>query len=344
MGGAWIFCCRRFQSTLPVWGATLGTMLAMADTPISIHAPRVGSDIDLIAILKLQYIFQSTLPVWGATRRRGHRPGGAGDFNPRSPCGERRSHGSWAGIMSAFQSTLPVWGATWATRRSTTGRRFQSTLPVWGATVGEFLGRTDGGISIHAPRVGSDYIPELDPRFFYHFNPRSPCGERRAADKLLDCQRAISIHAPRVGSDGEGDDTIIDLGISIHAPRVGSDAQTRSARLYELISIHAPRVGSDAARVTTPSSTWEFQSTLPVWGATAQADGVRLNRRYFNPRSPCGERPPYFLHGTPPDAPISIHAPRVGSDNKVSNLDTKEIISIHAPRVGSDELRRKTNE
>ena len=36
----------------------------------------------------------------------------------------------------------------------------------------------------------------------------------------------------------------------------------------------------------------EFQSTLPVWGATAVV-GVhkRVSPRYFNPRSPCGERP-----------------------------------------------------
>ena len=132
--------------------------------------------------------------------------------------------------------------------------------------------------------------------------------------------------------------------ISIHAPRVGSDAPLINCSIAREPFQSTLPVWGATARVTTPSSTWEFQSTLPVWGATAQADGVRLNRRYFNPRSPCGERPPYFLHGTPPDAPISIHAPRVGSDNKVSNLDTKEIISIHAPRVGSDELRRKTNE
>ena len=58
--------------------------------------------------------------------------------------------------------------------------------------------------------------------------------------------------------------------------------------------------------------------------------------RYFNPRSPCGERPEaggwsYHL------LEISIHAPRVGSDNHERKRPSRKNISIHAPRVGSDE-------
>ena len=34
-----------FQSTLPVWGATIGDTVLYATENISIHAPRVGSDI-----------------------------------------------------------------------------------------------------------------------------------------------------------------------------------------------------------------------------------------------------------------------------------------------------------
>ena len=36
---------------------------------------------------------------------------------------------------------------------------------------------------------------------------------------------------------------------------------------------------------------------------------------------------------------ISIHAPRVGSDDDYSHSANKTIISIHAPRVGSDFFR-----
>ena len=57
----------RFQSTLPVWGATRVLPLTINGNIISIHAPRVGSD-----------PVRSDLPIADP------------NFNPRSPCGERR--------------------------------------------------------------------------------------------------------------------------------------------------------------------------------------------------------------------------------------------------------------
>ena len=56
-----------------------------------------------------------------------------------------------------------------------------------------------------------------------------------------------------------------------------------------------------------------FQSTLPAWGATLVTFGIG------------------FV------VDISIHAPRVGSDNEATLKEVKITdISIHAPRVGSD--------
>ena len=78
-----------FQSTLPVWGATPIGRLINIDTGISIHAPRVGSD--RRDVLCSQY---------------------PGNFNPRSPCGERQEGSRWQVLTKPFQSTLPVWGAT----------------------------------------------------------------------------------------------------------------------------------------------------------------------------------------------------------------------------------------
>ena len=60
---------------------------------------------------------------------------------------------------------------------------------------------------------------------------------------------------------------------------------------------------------------WEistFQSTLPVWGSDLHT-AVRVSY-----------------------AKISIHAPRVGSDELLLRLKRTLDISIHAPRVGSD--------
>ena len=57
---------RRFQSTRPVWGATLAIFFTALLDKISIHAPRVGRD-----------------------TRRPPRSATAADFNPRAPCGAR---------------------------------------------------------------------------------------------------------------------------------------------------------------------------------------------------------------------------------------------------------------
>ena len=99
-------------------------------------------------------------------------------FNPRSPCGERLILGIVAMEAFLFQSTLPVWGATIGSVLVFKFLPFQSTLPVWGATR---LKNTDVFvfiISIHAPRVGSD-----------------------SSNVIVSCTKYISIHAPRVGSD-----------------------------------------------------------------------------------------------------------------------------------------------
>ena len=58
---------------------------------------------------------------------------------------------------------------------------------------------------------------------------------------------------------------------------------------------------------------WRFQSTLPVRGATACSPAVLRHCKYFNPRSPCGERLDN-VHSRCHAFTISIHAPRAGSD------------------------------
>ena len=161
---------------------------------------------------------------------------------------------------------------------------------MWGATRCGTSPLREGGISIHAPRVGSDPITTPTVTVSWNFNPRSPCGER---------------------------------------PLLGP----------------APWVD------------FPFQSTLPVWGATANPWGHSPDRGHFNPRSPCGERQhrsrqavwrdvfqstlPVWgatrrRRGQASGHPISIHAPRVGSDAPVGRLLGRLLISIHAPRVGSD--------
>ena len=240
----------RFQSTLPVWGATTCTVQGREQTDISIHAPRVGSDGP------------------SAEERCAGR-----DFNPRSPCGERPGRKTSWRTSTVFQSTLPVWGATGTPRISSpVPGRFQSTLPVWGAT-------------LHLIMVLL---------LFVYFNPRSPCGER-----------------PRPCWTS-GSWTIFQSTL----PVWGATCSWQCYRNSTTISIHAPRVGSDAYQVLVGLPSHPFQSTLPVWGATAAGRSSKVSNI------------------------ISIHAPRVGSDDKQDVVDTILLISIHAPRVGSDHMEK----
>ena len=149
-----------FQSTLPVGGATRIEHAAVQELlGISIHAPRGGSDIIGGSMIQVIDLFQSTLPVGGATLPSRSGLSGVPDFNPRSPWGERLITTSSSYQTDKISIHAPRGGSDGA-----------GTLPGCGQR-----------ISIHAPRGGSDglYIPcQLQPR---HFNPRSPWGERPAA-------------------------------------------------------------------------------------------------------------------------------------------------------------------
>ncbi len=151
-----------FQSTHPVWGATMKKLYESGLTE-----------------------FQSTHPVWGATfwnfkgRYRvvsfnPHTPCGVRPFlraskritlcfNPHTPCGVRLLAGVEGAVGGRFQSTHPVWGATYSLddeieveesfnphtpcgvrlnckKKGVREWRFQSTQPVWGATSNVSIG------------------------------------------------------------------------------------------------------------------------------------------------------------------------------------------------------------
>ena len=147
---------------------------------ISIHAPHAGCDYPARTPSKARWTFQSTHPMRGATQRllnarlpefiSIHAPHAGCDdcksgkalrpryFNPRTPCGVRPVGAPMSAPTETFQSTHPMRGAT-------------SSMP---------LSNRYDIISIHAPHAGCDkafcrrYAQRL------HFNPRTPCGVRRA--------------------------------------------------------------------------------------------------------------------------------------------------------------------
>ena len=84
------FCSygERFQSTLPVGGATYGSITQAEAVTISIHAPRGGSDVEVYRNAIRGVDFNPRSP-WGERRLPRKRPYLLLNFNPRSPWGER---------------------------------------------------------------------------------------------------------------------------------------------------------------------------------------------------------------------------------------------------------------
>ena len=192
-------CVRIFQSTLPVWGATNSPKKQNIERRISIHAPRVGSDLQRLEEVR-QSVISIHAPRVGSDEPHAlpirihvisiHAPRVGSDdmrrrysftgthFNPRSPCGERLEREERGARAPNFNPRSPCGERQSQWELLVGWYIFQSTLPVWGATVSGQCRSFSASISIHAPRVGSDFDDSSDV-FVY----------------------LISIHAPRVGSD-----------------------------------------------------------------------------------------------------------------------------------------------
>ena len=248
--GCWSVCAsHKFQSTLPLRGATHLARIIWGLKIISIHAPLAGSDQSLFTPNSRQIDFNPRSPC-------GERPVvldkdilDSNDFNPRSPCGERlkiilNTHFS---VMISIHA--PLAGSDFPCGRD--GQRdsdFNPRSPC-GERPRSGSRRADiHRISIHAPLAGSDdtqliyahihckfqsTLPLRGATFLpgqrlwqdSNFNPRSPCGERLKIILNTHFSVMISIHAPLAGSDVKGAGLHQKRNISIHAPLAGSDRQ-----------------------------------------------------------------------------------------------------------------------
>ena len=301
-----------FQSMLPARGATFPSMIAIFNRQISIHAPRTGRD-----------PFVAT----SSTARR--------HFNPRSPHGERLNgvftlgnaaiisihaprtgsdamRRGWPPDRGRFQSTLPARGATQSPISPAQHSIFQSTLPARGATHRRGHGARLRGISIHAPRTGSDENPEWledglmisihaprtgsdgaspqRPPPSRHFNPRSPHGERLMALVERLKIRLFQSTLPARGATQKVIPSVqVDADFNPRSPHGERHRARRRAVWAKAFQSTLPARGAtrDSPR---PSLLHKFQSTLPARGAT-----LLLGEQV------CGRQ-------------ISIHAPRTGSD------------------------------
>jgi len=144
-----------FQSTPPVWGATLRLPDLPARPDISIHAPRVGGDNINGVMAVLQRHFNPRPPCGG---RHFNMEGSSWQehFNPRPPCGGRLDRDAIPEAMENFNPRPPCGGRLSPKQIDFVRQGFQSTPPVWGATHAFVSAGCSAGISIHAPRVGGD--------------------------------------------------------------------------------------------------------------------------------------------------------------------------------------------
>ena len=289
-----LFICMGFQSTLPARGATKFRKQYFQRLNISIHAPRTGSDQAAVVALT-----------------------GNGDFNPRSPHGERRWNIGRRNNVRDISIHAPRTGSDVKVAFPPLTIKISIHAPRTGSDA-QFCSTTrDRSISIHAPRTGSDRPPRpalaIPTKFqstlpargatafpcpasraYSNFNPRSPHGERPGRCNSFHYTSHFNPRSPH------GERHTIHVGdavlaISIHAPRTGSDTKNTRILQERRISIHAPRTGSDGDAGRAP------------------------------------------LRGRA----ISIHAPRTGSDGHDCRAAVPRRISIHAPRTGSDDLCAK---
>ena len=236
-------------------------------------------------------------------------------FNPRAPCGARRSDCVIYQRFANISIHAPLAG------------RDQELIH---RAVCLY-------ISIHAPLAGRDTVRPLLTIHTQYFNPRAPCGARPSVPAKSFLPFVISIHAPLAGRDVSPPvPRMPSFGISIHAPLAGRDRcwfsggkflsdfnprapcgarlrplppasgsanfnprapcgarrlLRRSTRHGSVISIHAPLAGRDSALLFHACRASVFQSTRPLRGATASSFRSPRPGSNFNPRAPCGARP-----------------------------------------------------
>ena len=216
------------------------------------------------------------------------------------------------------------------------------------------------GISIHAPRTGSDAADyranTADDKFQSTLPARGATRARVYARTFITFQSTLPARGatlyhsclvvtirnfnPR-SPHGERRRDLRDLVcrrvISIHAPRTGSDRRYAAAGCEMIeISIHAPRTGSDRAGTFQPVTNSPFQSTLPARGATVCRQRKWCVIAVFQSTLPArgatrrwrGRRKRKIFQSTLPARGATTLSPEI--------LDSHKTISIHAPRTGSD--------
>ena len=344
---------RGFQSTLSLRRATATGAPHTLTAQISIHAllaesdycaPPTGEDPVLISIHALLAESDSGFDVLGSTGSisihallaesdSGARAPSSAcrNFNPRSPCGERRTGLFPKGERAIFQSTLSLRRATPGDRRGG-GRRCISIHALLAESDDEAIGSRlyEMSISIHALLAESDIGSYSRFAGESNFNPRSPCGERPGQVLTKTSTGEISIHALLAESDhGPGHHVggIVPIQSTLSLRRATPAYKTWSTK---------PSPCGERPRPRPPR--WrhrpDFNPRSPC-GERLANNLKQAAATHFNPRSPCGERPVTVTKTTSPEGFQSTLSLRRATDCG-TDFTFSCIISIHALLAESD--------
>ncbi len=234
---------------------------------ISIHVPREGNDAEDRGGRQEHHHFNPRSPR-GERRKTPWAITSTGNFNPRSPRGERPFR------ITAYLSP----------------ELFQSTFPARGTTQHSCKAGTTPKISIHVPREGNDLGAYSSIRYGFHFNPRSPRGER----PVHNCRpNDLVLFQSTFPARGTTHVAIVFVGLlpfQSTFPARGTTVEIRAFNYNRVISIHVPREGNDILSPGWTEILKIFQSTFPARGTTCANRREKSLPANFNPRSPRGER------------------------------------------------------
>ena len=303
---------KRFQSTLPGWGATRLVSICRPRRHFNPRSPD-GERQNREPMKTRLERFQSTLPGWGATPDRTVPGFPAGYFNPRSPDGERHDFRHRHPQIVDISIHAPRMGSDLRLAPYGHAPLISIHAPRMGSDAYPKVRTIIFDISIHAPRMGSDIRFPSCVWGGHDFNPRSPDGERRPSFNFLGGFRAY--FNPR-SPDGE-------------RPLADKENETAQAVFQSTLPGWGATCPLDAILISM-----RFQSTLPGWGATNPISLREIHARISIHAPRMGSDDSHVGGHVVLD--ISIHAPRMGSDNPVSAGQVHTAISIHAPRMGSD--------
>ena len=213
--------------------------------------------------------FQSTRPVWGATLRLPPEVISPSSFNPRAPCGARRTidhirHSLTLVSIHAPRMGRDLWGVANPRQhdrfnpRAPCGARlrddlagpeafmFQSTRPMRGATTNML--RKNNGIEFQSTRPmrgATCYYKQTHYAIRTFQSTRPMRGATFALYNVAPVVFVFQSTRPMRGATGDLRIPRQCRRVSIHAPHAGRDAVLVADFIHALVSIHAPHTGRD---------------------------------------------------------------------------------------------------